>query len=157
MKKQKHKHGESKTRLFKIWDNMIQRCTNKNYQRYKDYGGRGIEVCKEWKEYTTFRDWAKSHGYSDSLTIDRIDNSKGYNPENCRWVSYREQNNNQRTNYLITYQGDTRTLAEWSRELKICYETLKGRLRKHHWSVERAFSTPVRKGATNELHKFMGN
>lgn len=145
-----HKHGESRTRLFKIWDNMIQRCTNEKYPRYQNYGGRGISVCEEWKEYTNFRDWAKTNGYSDQLTIDRIDNNKGYFPSNCRWTTYTAQNNNQRSNCLITYQGETNTMAEWSRKLGICYETLKARLKKHHWDVERAFSTPTQRGATDE-------
>lgn len=137
-------HGESKTRLFKIWDNMIQRCSNEKYPRYRDYGGRGISVCDEWKEYACFSVWAKANGYSDSATIDRIDNDKGYSPDNCRWVSYEVQNNNQRSNYYITYRNSTHTLAEWAKILNINYETLKCRLRRNHWDVDKAFTTPVR-------------
>lgn len=143
-------HGESKTRLFKIWDNMIQRCTNEKYPRFGNYGGRGIFVCDEWKEYATFSTWAKASGYSDDLTIDRKDNNKGYFPDNCRWVSYEAQNNNQRSNYRITYHNATHTLAEWAKILEINYETLKSRLRRNHWSVDRAFTTPVRNRRTDK-------
>lgn len=137
-------HGESKTRLFKIWSNMIQRCTNEKYPQYFDYGGRGIGVCDEWKEYIGFSTWAKANGYSDDLTLDRRENDKGYSPHNCRWVSYEVQNNNQRRNYWISYRNSTHTLAEWAKILNINYETLRSRVQRYHWSVEKALSTPAR-------------
>lgn len=74
-------HGESKSRLYRIWAGMKKRCTNKNSMNYYLYGGRGITVCDEWQEYIPFRDWSMCNGYTDELTIDRIDTNKGYSPE----------------------------------------------------------------------------
>ena len=94
--KSKTTHGEHKTRLYKIWEDMKRRTLNPKHKAYKDYGGRGITICDEWKEHIPFRDWALSNGYSDELSIDRIDNDKGYYPDNCRWATKTIQSRNQR-------------------------------------------------------------
>lgn len=120
-------HRETKTRLHKIWSSMHERCERVKHPYFKDYGGRGICVCEEWSEYENFREWALSNGYSDTLTIDRIDNDGNYNPENCRWVSYKEQAANRRTNHIVTVNGEKMILSECSERFKIPKSTIRWR------------------------------
>lgn len=90
-------HGMRKTRLYRIWVCMKNRCYAKSYHAFKHYGGRGIKVCAEWRNsFETFRDWALSNGYADNLTIDRVDTNGDYCPANCRWATMAEQNQNKR-------------------------------------------------------------
>lgn len=142
-------------RLQNIYVNLKQRCYNRNSTFYKNYGGRGIVVCDEWlnpemydgrstKGWISFKEWALKNGYNDSLTIDRIDVNKGYEPSNCRWVSMRTQQNNRTNNHLVTYKGRTQSLANWCRELNLNYDTIKCRLNRQHWAVEKAFETKVK-------------
>lgn len=96
-KNTKTTHGEKKTRLYRIWHGMKQRCFNPNDKDYEKYGGRGITICDEWKEdFCKFRDWALDNGYSHELSIDRIENDGNYEPNNCRWATQSQQNSNRR-------------------------------------------------------------
>ena len=132
-------HGQSGTRLYVAWQHMIGRCTRKNVKDYNLYGGRGITVCSEWiSSFEAFRDWALANGYADSLTIDRIDVNGNYCPENCRWVSHSEQQQNKTNNTFVEYNGETKTASDWARIFN-CYpsavykEILSREGRVHGW------------------------
>ena len=126
MKLQSRTHGQTGTRLYEIWKNMIRRVRGK--QTRKNYYDRGITICKDWLDFVNFYEWAQKSGYKENLTIDRIDNNKGYYPENCRWATMQIQANNKTTNRFVTYKGRTETLANWSRILNINYSCLKYRV-----------------------------
>lgn len=112
-------HGMSDDRLYRTWAHMKERCSNPNVRNYVDYGGRGITVCEEWKTYEPFAEWALSHGYTDSLTIERIDNEEGYSPDNCRLATPLEQASNKRSNHTFTIDGVTDTMTNWARKYGI--------------------------------------
>lgn len=137
-------HGDTHKRLHHIWLGMKARCNNEKDYHYKWYGGRGISVCEEWNnDYTAFRKWALSNGYSDKLTIDRIDTNGNYEPSNCRWVDMKTQNNNRRNNTMLSAFGKTMTLQEWSDEVGIKAKTIRGRISRGY-NIERAISAPVK-------------
>lgn len=135
-------HGGSESRLYRIWVGMKARCNNSKCHSFPRYGGRGIAVCTEWeRDFSAFQEWAKANGYRDELTLDRIDNDKGYCPENCRWVPMYIQVNNRSNNCFLTLDGRTQTVAQWSRELGIPETTVRER-KKRGWSDERTLLTP---------------
>ena len=110
---------------------MKERCNNKNNKSYKNYGGRGIKVCKEWSEnFMSFYNWSINNGYKEGLTIDRINNDGNYEPSNCRWITRKEQNRNYRKNHLLTYKGETLCLADIADKYGINRGTLLYRLKK---------------------------
>ena len=134
------KHGYWGSRLYNTWHGMIQRCTNPNSRSYSRYGGRGIRVCTEWRNsFEAFCDWATANGYSDELTIDRIDVNGNYEPSNCRWATKQEQANNRRTSSIIAFKGESHTLAEWSRITGIKRSTIVSRLAQG-WEIERVLT-----------------
>lgn len=139
--KDRLKEAKCAIRLHSIWGNMRDRCNNPNYRAYKRYGARGI--CIEWNSFDDFYlDMIGS--YKEGLTLDRIDNDKNYSKENCRWATWNEQARNRSNNNVIEYMGEKKTLKEWSDIIHIKSPTLSMRLGKYGWSVEKAFTTPIR-------------
>lgn len=118
---------------------MKSRCYNQKASRYERYGGRGITICKEWKEdFGVFKEWALANGYADNLTIDRIDNDKGYEPGNCRWATDEIQRTNRSDNHYLTYGDKTLTIKEWSEIVGISDKVIRDRVNRYKWSVGRA-------------------
>lgn len=128
-----------KTRLYRIWGRMIYRCTNTASSDYSRYGGKGVKVCEEWMSFSNFQEWANSNGYSDNLSIDRIDFDGSYEPKNCRWATSKLQANNKSSNNLITYNGLTKSLAEWAEEYNTDSSKIRYRLRRN-WDINKVFS-----------------
>lgn len=136
-------HGLCDTKLYSVWGGMKSRCYDSKNREYNNYGGRGINVCEEWKkDFVSFYTWAINNGFRDDLTIDRIDNNKGYSPDNCRWITNREQQRNKRNTIYLTYGGIEKSLSEWSEVTGISRSTIKSRM-KLGWTVEEALETPV--------------
>lgn len=120
----------SETRVYGIWEHMLQRCENPNDRNYKNYGARGISVCEAWHSSKTFIAWAYENGYSAELTLDRIDNDGNYCPENCRWADISTQRNNTSRNHIIVVNGEQLTLKQASEKYGVNYWTLKTRIRR---------------------------
>lgn len=142
-------HGDARrghiTRLHKIWSAIKYRCYGVNGEDYSYYGGRGIQMCPEWKnDYSIFREWALINGYNDKLSIDRIDVNGNYEPNNCRWVDMHTQAQNKRNIPLYTYKGETHCMTEWARLLNIPRGLLKDRIIKLGWDFESAIKVPIR-------------
>lgn len=141
-------HNMSKTDIYKKYRSMLNRCSPE-YHAHKDYYDRGINVCTEWigeHGFEHFREWSYENGYDASkcwteMTLDRIDNSKGYSPQNCRWTTEKEQQNNKSTNVYIEWNGKRMTLKQWSEKCGLNYGTLKSRL-KRGWRPPRLFDPP---------------
>lgn len=130
--KHNYKHGDSvrnkRSKLYVIWSAMKDRASNVNRPDAKYYANKGITVCDEWLSYEVFKDWALNNGYEDGLSIDRKDNSLGYCPSNCRWIPLSEQNSNKTSNVYLTYNGERKTLAEWSRITGLSWDILHRRI-----------------------------
>lgn len=135
-------HGKSRSRTYRSWAKMKERCNNSQCKDYDNYGGRGITVCHRWEE--SFEQFLADMGECPAgMSIDRIDNDNGYSPGNCRWASKKAQNNNTRANHFLEYNGQKKTISEWAEITGINAHTIHTRLR-DGWSVEKALSTPAR-------------
>ena len=147
-------HGMTRTKLYQTWANMRRRCTDPKSKSYKDYGMRGIYVCDEWENsFEIFRDWAISHGYSEGLSIDRIDNDGPYAPWNCRWATHQEQDNNRRRCVWISYHGRTQNLMQWCKELNLDYKLIHNRMFQSGMSFEKAITMPLMKSRSHKQNK----
>ena len=146
------KHGQYKTRIYSIYAGMIKRCRTKTIKSYKDYGGRGIKVCDEWlgkDGFINFYNWSMANGYSDNLSIDRINNDGNYEPSNCRWTDAKTQGNNTRWNRNITIDGETHTLSQWAEISNVSRDLIRDRI-KRGWDVKEAIFTQP----NTKFHRF---
>ncbi len=141
----KHKYAiiDKISSTYEMWKNIIQRCTNSNNSRYKDYGGRGIRVCEAWRSFDHF--FEDMGERPPNTSIDRIDNNKGYYKANCRWATRKEQARNTRTNKLITINGETKCLVEWCEIYQKSYHKIRQRIRTLKWNPEEALEIIPRK------------
>ena len=143
-------HGLRKHPLYNVWSGLKDRCNNSNLYSYKDYGGRGISVCKEWKDnFLLFYNWSINNGWKKGLEINRIDNDGDYEPSNCNFVTPKQNSRNRRNNVLIEYKGETKVLAEWADIYNVELRTLWARIFVHKWSLDKAFNTAINEFGTN--------
>lgn len=138
----KKTHGLSNSRLYTIWLNMKARCLNRKNEHYNDYGGRGITICQEWlDDFMNFYNWAIENGYSDDLSIDRINVNGNYEPSNCRWVCETTQANNKRNNKIVEYKGQKKTIHQLAKENNVNYSCLRWRI-ENGWDIDEALNKP---------------
>lgn len=149
----RRKHGMSETRLYSVWSQMKGRCECKTNEAYKNYGGRGIEVCDEWHDFQNFYEWATTNGYAKWLTLERKDVNRGYEPENCCWISKKEQAKNKRNNRYVEVDGKTLTLKEACELKGVPYKAVHLRVTRRGWDVDKALNTPVIKYANQTTYK----
>lgn len=136
------RHGQSGTLLYKVWGEMLRRCSNPADTHYAEYGGRGITVCERWKNFENFfADMGERP--SKSHSIERRDNDLGYTPENCYWATKKQQARNRRSSVWLTFNGKTQLLIDWCAEVHLSYSCLSTRLYSG-WSVENMLTTPAR-------------
>lgn len=139
-------HGMTNTRIYRIWGKIKDRCLNKKCRDYPYYGGRGITIFTEWeKSFQSFYNWSIKNGYKDNLTIDRIDVNGNYEPSNCRWATWIQQENNKRTTIFVEYKGKKQSISDWCRELNLNYNTVKSRLLFRKWTPEKALTKTFNK------------
>jgi hypothetical protein len=139
-------HGMSRSRLYRIFRGIQQRCHNPRATKYRIYGGRGITICDEWNnDFIGFKNWSINNGYTNNLTIDRINNDGNYEPDNCQWSTRKEQSRNKSSNRQITYKNKTLCVNEWAEIKNINNRTLIDRLN-HDWSISDALNRPPQQG-----------
>jgi len=135
-------HGMSHTKVYSVWCAMRKRCTNPNAANYGDYGGKGIAVCERWNDFGSFLE-DMGEPPTPGHSLDRIDNAKGYSPDNCRWATSVMQANNKTTTIIVTYDGVSQTLREWSQQTGISHSLLRKR-RSAGWPVDKMLTLPSR-------------
>lgn len=136
------KHGKSKTRVYKSWQKMRERCSDEKHPLFHRYGGRGIAVCDDWQKFDNFyRDMGDQP--TDRHDLDRIDNDRGYSPENCRWVTRQENCRNTSVTVKVEWRGETKPLRDWADLLGIKHHTLLARINRLGWPIERAMTEGV--------------
>lgn len=138
-------HNKSNTRIYRIWQGIKRRCNNTNCNAYKIYGARGIKICDEWSNingFDNFYNWSMDNGYSDALTIDRIDVNGNYEPDNCRWATMEEQGNNRRDTKKYVIDGESHTITEWSKISGISKVNIRWRI-KSGWDIKKAVFKPL--------------
>lgn len=143
-RERKRTHGMTHSKLYDVWRSMRKRCNNSRSPNYHNYGGRGITICAEWSLFLNFYNWAMTNGYTENLSLDRIDNNGGYSPENCKWSDCKEQNNNRRNNVWYAFDGQIKNIQQWSEFTGMSYQTLYSRIQSG-WSIEKTITTPARK------------
>lgn len=141
-KYKKLQYNDDFKKLYGVWIGLKRRCLNTSYEKYKNYGARGITLCKQWLDFNNFYKWAINNGYRRGLSIDRINNSKGYKPSNCRWANNLIQQRNRRNSKMLTFENRTLCITEWAEIFNINISTLRGRLR-NNWTTEKALTTEV--------------
>lgn len=146
------KDKRTKTRLYRIWVGILDRTTHSNRPRAYDYIDRGITICEEWKNWETFKEWAIKNGYTDTLSIDRINNNDGYYPENCRWTDSKIQSRNKRNNIIVTINGESHVLSDWCKILGLSRESVKSRI-KYGLTPYQALTIPFIKGKRINISK----
>lgn len=138
-------HGGNGTKLYDLWHLIKLRCYDAGQENYESYGGRGIGMCDEWRhDFAVFREWAISHGYRPGLQIDRFPNNNGhYEPENCRFTTCKENNNNRRSSVFVDWRGERKTLKQWSEDNRcaVAYHVLWRRW-KNGWDFDHAMLVP---------------
>lgn len=150
------RHGKHGAPAYGVWNSMKSRCENPNVKTYPDYGGRGITICERWKKFSNFL--ADMGEPAPGMTLERIDNNKGYYKENCDWATRTKQGRNKRNNVLLTINGETLPLSAWAERSGIKYATIHQRITKG-WTPEAAVKTPlvtIRKGIPRgaKIHQF---
>lgn len=151
----KNKYNAENKRILSIWRNMIQRCDNGDRRDSKYYHDKGITVCDEWRDYKTFEKWAIENGYAENLTLDRINDSRNYEPSNCQWITLEEQQRKKSNNIWIEYNGEKKILADWAREYKINRKTLESRL-EMGYTFEEALKKKPRINRTSVVVNYNG-
>lgn len=138
-KNPQNKKAKFMSPTYEAWINMRTRCRNKNTPDYHRWGGRGISICSEWDTFDRF--YKDMGGRPKGMTLDRIDNGKGYYKENCQWADRNVQANNRRSNRIISFAGADLTVAQWARITGIKSNTIRSRLDIYNWPLEKALST----------------